>query len=446
MTVITRFAPSPTGFLHVGNLRTALITWLYAKSNNGKFLLRIDDTDIKRSKNEYISSIKEDLKWVGIDWDVCFQQSDRIAKYENAKNNLIKAGRLYTCYETEEELALKKKSLLSRNLPPIYDRASLKLTADQKTDLESKGIKPYWRFLLNNEKISWDDKVRGNLHFDPKNLSDPVLIRTDGTLTYSLASVVDDIEYRITDIIRGEDHISNSAIHIQIFKALSSEPPNFSHISLMTTKDKKLSKREGDFSIKELRKNGILSSTIATFFAKIGSSENIKIGKNTKKLINEFSFKKLSKSTVQYDYNELVAFNIKVIHSLTFDEIKNYLNSVNLNDIDEEFWLSIRPNITALQDIEFWHKICKKDIKTKIVNTELISLAIKLLPNTKFDSNTWSIWINNIKKHTKLRGKELFMPIRLALTGKETGPELRDLLPLIGRNLIIRRLNDLNNE
>ena len=226
MTIITRFAPSPTGFLHVGNLRTALITWLYAKSNNGKFLLRIDDTDIKRSKNEYICYIKEDLKWVGIDWDICFQQSDRIAKFKNAKNNLIKAGRLYPCYETEEELALKKKSLLSRNLPPIYDRASLKLTAEQKIDLEAKGIKPYWRFLLNNEDISWDDKVRGNLHFNPKNLSDPVLIRTDGTLTYSLASVVDDIEYGITDIIRGEDHISNSAIHIQLFKALSSEPPN----------------------------------------------------------------------------------------------------------------------------------------------------------------------------------------------------------------------------
>ena len=446
MTVITRFAPSPTGFLHVGNLRTALITWLYAKSNNGKFLLRIDNTDTKRSKDVYIRAIKEDLKWIGIDWDICFQQSDRIAKYENAKNNLIKSGRLYACYETEEELALKKKSLLSRNLPPIYDRASLKLTDEQKIDLESKGIKPYWRFLLNNEDISWNDKVRGNLHFDPKNLSDPVLIRTDGSLTYSLASVVDDIDYGITDIIRGEDHISNSAIHIQLFKALSSEPPNFSHISLMTTKDKKLSKREGDFSIKELRKNGILPSTIATFFAKIGSSENIKIGKNIKNLINEFSFGKLSKSTVQYDYTELLTFNTKVIHSLSFDEIKNYLKSLNLDDIDEEFWLSIRPNINAFKDIEFWHKICKKDIHTEIVNKELISLAKDLLPNTEFDSNTWNTWIDSIKKHTKLRGKELFMPIRLALTGKETGPELKDLLPLIGRNLVIRRLSDFNYE
>ena len=203
MKIATRFAPSPTGFLHVGNLRTALIAWLYAKANAGKFILRIDDTDIHRSKEMYIDALKEDLKWIGIDWDICFRQSDRLNKYQEVKQKLIDSGRLYACYETEEELAVKKKSLLSRNLPPIYDRSSLKLTLDEKKELEAKGVQPYWRFLLNEEEISWDDKIRGQLRFEAKNLSDPVLVRNDGTLTYSLASVVDDIEYAITDIIRG---------------------------------------------------------------------------------------------------------------------------------------------------------------------------------------------------------------------------------------------------
>ena len=269
MKIATRFAPSPTGFLHVGNLRTALIAWLYAKANAGKFILRIDDTDIHRSKEMYIDALKEDLKWIGIDWDICFRQSDRLNKYQEVKQKLIDSGRLYACYETEEELAVKKKSLLSRNLPPIYDRSSLKLTLDEKKELEAKGVQPYWRFLLNEEEISWDDKIRGQLRFEAKNLSDPVLVRNDGTLTYSLASVVDDIEYAITDIIRGEDHISNSAIHVQLFRALSAKPPSFSHISLLTTKDKKLSKRTGDFSLKELREKGILPSSIAVFFSKL---------------------------------------------------------------------------------------------------------------------------------------------------------------------------------
>lgn len=442
MNIITRFAPSPTGFLHIGNLRTAIITWLYAKSNNGKFLLRIDDTDIKRSSTKYINAIKTDLKWIGIDWDLCFQQSNRMVKYEEAKNKLIKTGRLYPCYEDLEELSLKKKSLLSRNLPPIYDRSSLKLTSNQKIDLESRGIKPYWRFLLNNEDISWDDKIRGHLHFNSKNLSDPVLIRTDGTLTYSLASVVDDIEYGVTDVIRGEDHISNSAIQIQLFKALSSKSPNFSHISLMIMKDRKLSKRDGDCSIKNLRENGILPSSVINFLSKIGSSNNIKIDKNIQKLIKEFNFNKLSKSTVKYDNNELITFNIKLLHSMTFDEIKNHLKSINLNNINQEFWMFIRNNINSLQDIKFWHEVCTQDIKTKIVNIELINLAKKLLPNVKFDSKTWNLWINDIKKYTKLRGRKLFMPLRLALTGKEVGPELKDLMPFIDRELIIYRLDN----
>lgn len=444
MTIITRFAPSPTGFLHVGNLRTALIAWLYARLNYGKFILRIDDTDVQRSKGIYIDSLKEDLEWVGIDWDIFFKQSDRLVKYEEAKQRLIDSGRLYACYETTEELVLKKKSLLSRNLPPIYDRSSLKLTLEQKMELEAKGIKPYWRFLLNEEAILWDDKVRGNLRFEAKNLSDPVLVRNDGTLTYSLASVVDDIEYKVTDIIRGEDHISNSAIHIQLFQALSTEPPNFSHISLLTTKDKKLSKRGGDFSIRELREKGVLPLSMVIFFSKIGTSDNIIAKKDLNHLIKEFSFSKLSKSTVQYDYNEFKTFNSKMLHLLDFNDIQDILQKLNIEDMDEDFWLSIKANVSDIQDIKSWYTVCRHDIKTKIIDEELIDLAKSLLPDEKFDINTWDKWVKEIKKHTHLRGRKLFMPLRMALTGQEFGPELKILLPMVDKKLVINRLSKKN--
>ena len=440
MTMITRFAPSPTGLLHVGNLRTALITWLATKSKIGKFILRIDDTDRERSKKEYIDAIKEDLSWLGIDWELCFCQSDRLEKYEEAKQKLIKSGRLYPCYETEEELAVKKKSLLSRNLPPIYDRASLNLSTSDKQELEKQGIKPYWRFLLTDEDIVWDDKVRGHLKFSAKSLSDPVLIRTDGTLTYSLASVVDDIEYGITDIVRGEDHISNSAIHIQLFKALGGQPPKFAHLSLLTTKEKKLSKRIGGFSIEELKEKGILPLSLAIFLSKMGTSDIIDTKKRIPDLIKEFEFSKLSKSTVQYDYRELAIFNTKIIHSLTYNEIKDKLQELGMKNIDEKFWLSVRNNIEQLEDVKEWWRICKEDIKTKILDKELTKLASEQLPEGEPNFTTWDTWMNNIKNYTDKRGRKLFLPIRVALTGEEQGPELRNLLPLMSRNMILKRL------
>ena len=441
MTIITRFAPSPTGLLHVGNLRTALIAWLYARSNSGKFILRIDDTDIKRSSNLYIEALQQDLQWMGIEWDICFKQSNRVVKYEEAKQKLITSGRLYACYETKEELDVQRKSLLSRKMPPIYDRSSLRLTIQEKNILEAKGLKPYWRFLLNKGDISWNDKIRGSIKFKTTNLSDPVLVRTDGTLTYSLASVVDDIEYNVTDIIRGEDHISNSAIHVQLFESLFAEKRNFSHLSLLKTRDKKLSKRDSDFSIRELRERGILPSAIALFFLKIGSSENIVAKKNIDHLIKEFALSKFSKSTVQYDFNELCAFNTKVLHLLDFNEISIILKKFNIEDVNEEWWLSIRSNITNVIDIKYWYSVCRDDISTSITNQGLINLAKSVLPDEVFDLNTWDKWIELIKKHTTLRGKKLFMPLRIALTGQEYGPELRILLPMINKNLVLKRLN-----
>jgi glutamyl-tRNA synthetase len=439
MTTVTRFAPSPTGLLHVGNLRTALITWLYAKSKAGKFILRIDDTDQERSKNEYIESIKKDLTWLGIDWDVCFRQSERKEKYEEAKQKLIESGRLYSCYETEEELALKKKSLLSRNLPPIYDRASLKLSAQEKQELEKMGVTPYWRFLLKDEDITWQDKIRGELRFSAKNLSDPVLVRANGTLTYSLASVVDDIEYGVTDIIRGEDHISNSAVHVQLFEALGATIPQFAHISLLSAKEKKLSKREGGFDVKELVDNGILPLSLAIFLTKIGTSEIIDAQKRVPDLIKDFEFSQLNKATVQYDYEELAAFNTKVIHSLSYDEVKHQLQELGMGDLDEEFWLFIKGNIERIKDVAKWWVICKKDIQAEILDQELIQLAAEQLPQGKFDCATWDIWINNIKNHTTKRGQELFLPIRMALTGEKKGPEIKHLLPFMNQEQILKR-------
>ena len=442
MKVITRFAPSPTGFLHVGNLRTALVTWLYARSHSGQFILRIDDTDYQRSNDKYITSLKNDLNLIGINWDVYFRQSNRMHIYEKAKMKLIDTGRLYPCYETKEELVIKKKILLSKKLPPIYDRASLYLNLDKKKELECKGIKPYWRFLLKGERISWNDEMKGKLQFETKNLSDPIVVRSDGTLTYSLASIVDDIEYGITHIIRGEDHTSNSAIHIQLFQALSTKNPVFCHIPLLTTQDKKLSKRNNDFNIRELIKRGIIPKTISIFLSKIGSSHSIIPNDNISNLIKDFSLKKLSKSTVQYSYKELETCNTKVLHSMEFIEMKNIFNSLSLNNINENFWLSIRCNIHVIEDIKYWYQVCHEDIKTIVVNPHLIAIARNMLPSEKFSDSTWNKWISLIKQHTGLKGQNLFMPLRLALTGKRDGPDLSKILPLINEQLIIKRLDN----
>jgi len=442
MKTVTRFAPSPTGLLHIGNLRAALITWLYAKSTHGQFILRIDDTDLERSKVEYIDAIKEDLRWLEIDWDICIYQSTRYQQYEISKKKLIDSGRLYPCYETEEELMIKKRILLSKGLAPIYDRSALKLTQKQRLALELKGIKPYWRFMLINDNISWIDGVKGSLSFESKFLSDPVLVRTDGTLTYNLASVIDDIEYGVTNLIRGEDHITNSALHIQIFQALSATPPSFSHIPLMNIKDKKLSKREGSFSIRELRKNGILPLSAQIFLSKIGTCDDIKISKNINNLIKEFSLTKLSKSTIQFDFNELIKFNIKLLRNLSFDEVKKNLKKVDMPYIEEELWQAVKLNINSLEELKYWYKICNEDIKTKILDKDFIKLARSLIPEHRFNTDTWDVWITNIKKCTPLRGKELFSPLRIALTGLNKGPELKYLLPIMGRDLVKRRLEE----
>lgn len=440
MTVITRFAPSPTGFLHVGNMRTAIISWLHARSHGGKFILRIDDTDVSRSRSEYEDEIIEDLKWIGIQWDNMVRQSDRFEKYEIAKQKLIASGRLYKCFETNEELDLKRKVLIGRGLPPIYDRQALKLTAEEIAKFESQGRRPHWRFKLDHSsEISWVDGVRQKITFQPDKLSDPILIRENGTLTYSLASVVDDIDLKITDIIRGEDHISNSAIHIQIFEALGAKPPIFSHVSLLKTKDAGMSKREGGFEIQKLREKGVLPLPLMSYLSTLGSSEDLQQEHSMKNIINNFAISKFGKALCNYHEDDVIKVNQQYIHSMKYEEVKPMLDELDIK-IDQHFWYAIHGNINTLYEIQDWVRICQDEVEPIIEDEDYCNQIKDLLPED-LDADSWNAWITAIKARTKRKGGTLFMPIRLALTGKSEGPELKAMLRHIGREKIIARLS-----
>lgn len=440
---ITRFAPSPTGLLHIGNCRTALIAWLMIRSLSGKYLLRVDDTDKTRSKREYEDAIKRDLEWLGLNWDATFRQSERMDLYLEAKNTLINSGRLYPCYESQEELDIKRKNLIKRGLPPIYDRASLKLTDKEKIQLESDGIKPHWRFLLNSDAIFWNDLIRGDMQFKAENITDPILFKEDGSMTYTLASVVDDIQSGVTHIIRGEDHLTNSATHIQIFKALGAQNiPQLAHLSLLSSKTGEISKRLGGFDIESLRTKGIEPMAINSFLAKIGTADPIECYLELNDLINSFDPRKFSKAPINYDFEELQKFNSKLIHHMPFGMVKDKLNSLDMQLAGEKFWNAMHGNINTISEAKIWYKICYENIdKVNQINKEFIKTALNLLPDIQpWDESIWGIWINQIKQHTTKKGKELFLPLRLAITGQESGPEMKLLVALIGREKIIQRL------
>ncbi|MCC8462171.1 MAG: glutamate--tRNA ligase [Rickettsia endosymbiont of Ecitomorpha arachnoides] len=441
--VITRFAPSPTGMLHVGNIRAALLNWLYAKKHNGQFILRFDDTDLERSKQEYKDAIEEDLKFLNLNWDQTFNQLSRLSRYDEIKNLLLDKKRLYACYETPEELELKRKFQLSKGLPPIYDRASLNLTEEQTQKYTEQGRKPHYRFLVNYEPISWHDMIKGEVKYDGKALSDPIVIRADGSMTYMLCSVIDDIDYDITHIIRGEDHVSNTAIQIQMFEALNTTPPTFGHLSLIINKDEKISKRVGGFEIATLRKEiGIEAMAIASFFSLLGSSAQILPYKSMEKLANQFEISSFSKSPTIYQPEDLERLNHKLLISLDFDEVKNHLKEIDAEYIDENFWLSVRPNLQKLRDVKDWWEICHQtpNVKSLNLDKEYLKQAAELLPQGEITKDSWSIWTKEITNITGKKGKELFLPLRLVLTGRESGPEIASVLPLISREEIVKRL------
>lgn len=442
MTVAVRFAPSPTGKLHVGSARTALIVWLWARKNKGTFLLRIDDTDLERSREENVEDIMEGLKWLGLDWDNFARQRDRAADYDKAIQKLKDNGRLYPCYETEEELALKRKVQLSRGLPPIYDRAALGLTEEQKQKYEEEGRKPHWRFKLHHEPIKWHDLVRGDVEFHGKDMTDPVLVREDGRPLYHICSVVDDIDFKITHIVRGEDHVTNTACHIQMFEALGAKPPTLAHVTLLGDMEGgKLSKRKGGFGIKSLREEvGIEPMALVSLVARIGTSDPIEPLFTMQEVIDSFDFSKFSRNLPKFDEEELYRLNAKILHQTEFSAVKDRLAALGLGKIDESFWLAVRPNLEVLSDIADWWHVAKGDVKPVIADPEFARVAAELLPESPWDNTTWEKWVAAIKQKTDRKGKQLFMPLRCALTGQEHGPELKELLPLIGRERVLERL------
>ncbi len=430
----TRFAPSPTGMLHIGNVRTALITWLYAQKNNGYYLLRIDDTDLERSKPEYEAAIYESLTWLGITWDEIAHQSKRLDRYNEVIAKLKAEGRLYACYETPEELALKRKSQLSQSLPPIYDRAALKLTDEQKSKFEAEGRKPHWRFLMKDEPIVWQDKIRGEVHFEGRDMSDPVLIREDGTPLYHLCSVIDDADFGITNIVRGEDHVSNTASHIQMFEALGVKPPEFSHLPLISDAEGgKLSKRLGALSIIQLRDEvGLEPLSISSLLARLGTSDPIEAYSDYTDLIGSFDFAKFGRGTPKFDQDELLRLNSKILHELDYSRAKIRLAQIGLEEITEEFWNVVRPNLEKITDIREWWTVANGPVSPIVADSEFAAKAIELMPSSPWTPDTWKQWTDAIKTSTGRKGKELFMPLRQALTGMDHGPELGNLLPLIG--------------
>ncbi|HEY4133725.1 MAG TPA: glutamate--tRNA ligase [Alphaproteobacteria bacterium] len=429
-TTKVRFAPSPTGYLHVGNARVALVNWLFAKRDGGRFLLRIDDTDRARSKPEYDEAIREDMAWLGLAWDELVRQSDRDARYHAATEALKAAGRLYACYETPDELDAMRKLRLAHKLPPVYDRAALKLTDADRAKLESEGRKPHWRFLLNDGKVNWTDLVHGAAGFETKHLSDPVLVREDGALLYTLTSVVDDIDTAITQVIRGDDHMTNTAVQIQLFEALGAAAPQFAHLPLMTgAKGEGLSKREGALSLRDLRAEGVEPMAVCALLAALGTSDAVAPHASLNDLVAGFDWSKFGRASPKFDKADLDRLNAQYVHGMSFAEAKAHAGV----EMDEAFWLAVRGNLTKASDAAEWWSVCREPLAPIAMaeNGDFLKAAADALPDV-IDSETWPAWTKALAAATDRKGKALFQPLRLALTGREHGPEMKNLLPLIG--------------
>lgn len=442
MTVTVRFAPSPTGRIHIGNARTAILNWLFARKSQGRFILRYDDTDLERSTREFADGIATDLNWLGLTPDEVYRQSERVALYDAAAEKLKNDGRLYACYETAEELDYKRKRQLARHQPPIYDRAGLNLSDEDRTKLETEGRKPHWRFKLDQREIHWDDLVRGDARIDTSSLSDPVLIREDGSYLYTLPSVVDDIDMGLTHVIRGEDHTTNAAVQVEIFEALGARAPAFAHHSLLIGADGKgLSKRLGSLSIAAMRDEGLEAMAVVSHGALIGTSEAIEPHTTMDTLLEVFDLSKLSRAPGRFDMMELENLNARIVHQLSYNDVRERLADMGA-DGGEDFWQAVHSNLSKVQDAAEWHHIVYGDLTGDIAaeDRDFISQSAVLLPDEPWDETTWKSWTNAVKEASSRKGKSLFMPLRLALTGKPHGPELATLLPLIGRTRAIARL------
>lgn len=430
-----RFAPSPTGYMHIGNTRTAVFNWLLALKLGGSFMLRIDDTDTQRSRTEYENAIRDILSWLGMSWSEEVRQSARLERYNAVVEKLKQQGRIYACYETAEELEVMRKQLMNKGLPPIYDRRALNLTPREVAAYKAEGRRPHYRFKLCSGIIEWDDMVRGKCRYDAANLADPVIIREDGSFLYHLPSVIDDADFGITHIIRGEDHVTNTAAQIQMFEALGVSVPCFAHLPLLTGSEGKLSKRLGSLGVRELRAEGMEPMAIASFLAKLGTSEAIEPYYDWQSLAATVDLHRLGRSQPRFDEKELKLFNTRYVHSLPYENVKKRICA------DSAFWNVVRGNLEKVEDIAEWENICHKKLKPVVEDAELTSLAAKLLPAEPWDEDTFASWAEELKMQSGKKGKALFHPLRLALTAQENGPELKKLLPLIGRAKALERLN-----
>ncbi len=440
--IITRFAPSPTGNLHVGNLRTALHNWLWAKRHGGRFLLRMDDTDAERSTAEFADGIRADLQWLGLIPDAEVKQSDRFVLYEARFAELVASGHVYPCYETAQELDLRRKVQLGRGLPPVYDRAALNLSDAEKAALEDQGVKPHWRFKLDHDQpIGWTDLVRGEQHFDPRLLSDPVIRRADGSWLYMLPSVIDDIDMGVTHVVRGEDHVSNTAAQLQMFTALGAAAPAFAHEALLVGTEGKLSKRLGSLGISTFREAGIEAISLIALLARIGTSDPVIATTTVQPLIDTFDFAHFGRAPARFDEQELALLNQKILHQLDYASVRDRLPA----DVTEAAWLTIRPNIETLSQVGDWWRIVTGPIETPEVEAEdcaFLETAIAVLTDETFDATIWQTLTNALKEQSGRKGKSLFRPLRRALTGLDHGPDMNQLLPLIGREEALKRLGD----
>ncbi len=434
-----RFAPSPTGLLHVGNGRTALINFLAARKLQGSMVLRIDDTDRERSKPEYEQAILEDLEWLQVGHDLMVRQSARAHHHRVAAEILKAKGLLYPAYETAEELERRRKRALALKRPPIYDRAALRLGDAERIDLEQQGRQPHWRFKLSQSKVGWHDLIRGDVEIDTAHLSDPVLIRADGSFLYTLPSVVDDIDLAITHIIRGEDHVTNTAVQIEIFAALGQQLPAFAHFPLLVgSGGEALSKRLGSLSLRQMREEGIEAPALFAYLARIGTSEPVALA-GRDELVMGFDFARIGRAPAHFDPAELAGLSARLLHGLDYQAVQHRLHVLGVSGGDA-FWQAVRTNLTRFSDVVDLWRIVQGPVVPCIEDADLAQMAVECFPEGPVSENTWSQWTAELSARSGRKGRQLFHPLRLALTGLEHGPELKKLLPLIGRDKVVARL------
>ena len=429
----TRFAPSPTGYIHIGNLRAALFNYAIARQNGGTFVLRIDDTDQERSKDEYIQGIKDDLSWLGLDWDRVEYQSKRMDKYLDAKQKLIDMGRLYECFETPVELDLKRKKQLNMGKPPVYDRAALALSEDEKNALRAERGS-HWRFKLDLERIEWADGIVGTISIDAASVSDPVLFKNDGQILYTLASVVDDTEMGMTTVVRGSDHITNTATQIQIMHALGGTVPSFAHHSLLTgPQGEALSKRLGTLALRDLRAQGIAPQAILSLMARLGSSDPVELRANVQEIVDGFDISKFGSAPTKFDANDLDPLTARYLATLTVADVAGTLSDIP-EDTREAFWNAIKGNIASLDDVADWWAYFVNGAEVALIedeDREFVIQAFDLLGDPPYAEDTWSTWTAAVKDATGRKGKGLFMPLRKAVTGRIRGPEMAEVMSLL---------------